>query len=138
MGAARLLLAIDERTLVVIESHLRPDDLAAAIEAGRWEPPEALAEQCAGGLQAARVGGWVVATPLPELLGDAAEPARISSRQLQVLRALAAGMTTSQVALHLGLAISTVNKYVRLLKEHLGADTRAALVRRADSEGLLD
>ena len=138
MGAARLLLAIDERTLVVIESSLLPDDLAVAIEAGRWEPPEALAEKCAGGLQAACVSGWVVATPVEEPPDSAPETAPISYRHHQVLRGLAAGLTTRQIALRLGIGESTVSKYVSRLKKHLGADTRAALVRRASSEGLLD
>jgi DNA-binding NarL/FixJ family response regulator len=140
MGAARLLLAIDERTLVLIESQMLPDDLVKALESGRWLPPEALAQQCSGGLRAARLGCWVVATPVeqPEQVGDLPQPAPISPRQHQVLIGLAAGLTTSQIAHHLGITIHTVNKYVRKLKNHLGADTRAELVRRADSQGLLD
>jgi DNA-binding NarL/FixJ family response regulator len=138
MGAARLLLAIDERTLVVIESSLLPEDLAAAIEAGRWEPPEALVEQFSGGLQAACVGGWVVATPVEEPTPSAAAGEPLSYRHRQVLRWLVAGLTTRQIALRLGIGESTVFKYVSRLKKHLGADTRAALVRRASSEGLLD
>ena len=117
-----------------------PDDLVKAIHSGRWQPPDALAQQCAGGLQAAHLGSWVVAAPVRSAPQPAAVPgaARVSPRQRQVLRGLAAGLTTGQIAHRLGVAVSTVNKNVRKLKNQLGADTRAALVRQADSEGLLD
>jgi DNA-binding NarL/FixJ family response regulator len=86
------------------------------------------------------MGVWVVASPRQETPAEEADlrPARLSRRQLQVLRHLAAGLTTGQIALRLGIGKSTVTKNIAMLKHRLGAGTRAALVRRANRDGLLD
>jgi DNA-binding CsgD family transcriptional regulator len=62
----------------------------------------------------------------------------LSPRQMQVLRGLAEGLTTKQIALRLGLSPRTVRFHAAALKERFGASTRAESVGRAATLGLLE
>jgi DNA-binding CsgD family transcriptional regulator len=71
-----------------------------------------------------------VATPV------AAQP--LSDREAQVLRLVALGHTTQQIAEQLFLSVRTVETYKLRGLEKLGLQGRAALVRYALEHGLLD
>lgn len=62
----------------------------------------------------------------------------LSKREGEVLRLLAMGYTNQQVADKLFLSIKTVETYKARLKEKLGLQGRAELVRYAMRRGLLD
>ncbi len=62
---------------------------------------------------------------------------QLTPRQLEVLRYLAAGSTTAQVATRLGISVETVRNHVRGLMSRLGAHTRLEAVMRAHELGLV-
>ncbi len=67
---------------------------------------------------------------------DGSQP--LSEREAQVLREVALGHTTQQVAEKLFLSVRTVETYKARGMEKLGLDGRAALVRYAIEHGLLE
>lgn len=74
------------------------------------------------------------------LTGGDAAPApweRPTPREDQVLRLLAAGLTTPDIAAELAIAEKTARAHVEHLRQKLAVPTRAALVARAFALGLL-
>jgi two-component system response regulator NreC len=63
---------------------------------------------------------------------------RLSPREQQVLRLIALGYTSQQVAERLDLSVKTVETYKSRLMAKLGLTGRSALVRYALQHGLLD
>jgi two-component system invasion response regulator UvrY len=61
---------------------------------------------------------------------------RLAEREIEILRQLAAGSTTEQIAANLNLSIKTVQNYHYLVKAKTGLDTDAQLVRLAVACGL--
>ena len=61
----------------------------------------------------------------------------LSRRQLELLRALALGMTNKEIAQRLDLAPGTVNDYMKQLFERLGVVSRAAAVSVGMRRGLI-
>lgn len=64
-------------------------------------------------------------------------PDRLSERELEVLRLLAAGYTSQQVGNQLALSAKTIDTYKARMMEKLGLRNRAELVRYALRHGLL-
>jgi DNA-binding NarL/FixJ family response regulator len=62
----------------------------------------------------------------------------LTRRQLQVLRLLADGKSTDEIARELGLSPTTVRNYVAGLLAALGAHNRLQAVVAASKAGLLD
>ena len=70
--------------------------------------------------------------------GSLSPPATVlSKRERQVLKALAEGQRSSQIAEQLGISAATVVVYRRKLKARLGLHTTAELTRYALREGLV-
>jgi DNA-binding NarL/FixJ family response regulator len=67
----------------------------------------------------------------------AGQDLQLTSRQKQVLRALANGLSTKQIAVQLHLSERTVLMHVHALKERLGAATRERIILKALSGGVL-
>jgi DNA-binding NarL/FixJ family response regulator len=79
----------------------------------------------------------ITARLLPHLAtGWAPQPVGLTLREQQVLRGLAAGDSNAAIASRLGLAESTVKKYVSGLLIKLGADNRVQVALLAKSWGL--
>ncbi len=66
------------------------------------------------------------------------ERAELSARELEVLRLLAAGHSTTAVASELGLSVHTTRNHVRNLMTKLGAHSRLDAVVSAARSGLID
>lgn len=62
---------------------------------------------------------------------------KLTARELDVLRLLSEGRTSSEMAAALGLGEATVRTHVEHMRGKLGVTTRAALVARAFDLGLL-
>jgi DNA-binding CsgD family transcriptional regulator len=62
----------------------------------------------------------------------------LTSRKRQILRALAAGQTTTEMADSLGISVFTVDKHMADLKHQLRARTAAQLAALAVQYALLD
>jgi DNA-binding NarL/FixJ family response regulator len=65
-------------------------------------------------------------------------PERARSRDLELLRLLASGRTTTEIATRLGVSPKTVRNRSSLLYRDLGVRSRAQAVRVAEERGLLD
>jgi ATP/maltotriose-dependent transcriptional regulator MalT len=63
-------------------------------------------------------------------------PAGLTSRELEVLRLVAAGLTDAQVAERLVLSLRTVHSHVRAVYRKLGVSSRSAATRYAIRHGL--
>ena len=61
----------------------------------------------------------------------------VSERELEVLRALAAGRSNKEIAMDLGVSPNTVKSHVARLFDKLGARRRVELVNRARELSLL-
>lgn len=70
--------------------------------------------------------------PSPE-----AEPEKLSGREREILRHVANGYTSQEIAQHLDIALLTVNTHVRNIYRKLQVRSRAQAVRAALSHGLL-
>ena len=82
------------------------------------------------------LGGTPPTPPSPEAADASYE--LLSPREQQVLRLIALGHTNLQVADRLGLSVKTVETYKSRLMTKLGLAGRAALVRYALQQGLLE
>jgi DNA-binding NarL/FixJ family response regulator len=65
-------------------------------------------------------------------------PMQLTPRQLQVLRLLAQGFSTSEIAAELGLSQATVRNYVADLLAALGVHNRLQAVIAGRKQGLID
>lgn len=62
----------------------------------------------------------------------------LSPRETDVLRLLAAGMTTKEAAKELGLAECTVKTYAKAIRAKAGEQSMCAVVLKAERAGLLE
>jgi DNA-binding NarL/FixJ family response regulator len=77
------------------------------------------------------------------LAADSLDPQRskldqLGEREIEILRQLAAGATTEQIAANLNLSTKTVQNYHYLIRSKTGLKTDALLVRLAVEAGLAD
>jgi two-component system invasion response regulator UvrY len=132
------LLQVSSAAVLVLSMHAEPLYVSRALEAGaqgyisKGAPPEEL-------LTAIRrlvAGGRYVEAELAQAL--AAQPeageaglARLSSRDIELLRLLGAGRSLSEIADALGLSYKTVANTFSTMKTKLGMSRTADLVRLA-------
>ena len=83
------------------------------------------------------VGVLGLLTRPPAREGDA-RPRRLTPRQLDVLRLLAAGASTQQIADELHITVETVRNHVRAVLAELNVHSRVEAVAAARAAGLLD
>jgi PAS domain S-box-containing protein len=76
--------------------------------------------------------------PAPSAQPKAVPTTALTPRQHEVLRLLGAGLTTRQMADHMGLSVETVRNHVRMLLAQLGARSRLEAVLVAHHRGLLE
>ncbi|MHC1782641.1 MAG: LuxR C-terminal-related transcriptional regulator [Anaerolineaceae bacterium] len=133
----RMLIFPGEGSCVVMDSPMPPEVLTYAVNNGEWTLPAPygfLNPDRNGGaaLQATCQNEIVVVTLtrpiviLPENAQAAIESLKMTTRQHQVLLALAEGLSTRQIALRLQIAERTVMYYTARLKEIFGSLTRIA------------
>jgi DNA-binding CsgD family transcriptional regulator len=77
------------------------------------------------------------ATALVASTRVAAKEVDLTDRELQILRLLGKGATTSGIAGQLHISRSTVNNHVQHILRKLGAHTRLEAIRRAEHAGLM-
>jgi DNA-binding CsgD family transcriptional regulator len=87
-----------------------------------------------GGFDAADVGAALVAM----LVATPGNDAGLTTRELQVLRAMGRGCSNAEISRELFLAEDTVKVHVRRLFRKLGVRDRAQAVARGFRSGLLD
>ena len=65
-------------------------------------------------------------------------PQPLTVRQQQVLQFLSQGLTTRQIAYQLKIHPNTVAEHIRMIKQRLGAETRAEFLTKAAASGLVN
>ena len=65
------------------------------------------------------------------------EKFRLTPQQIKVLKLLARGLRNKEIAYQMGLSVSTVKQHVSGIMLRLNADTRTAVVVKAQELGLI-
>lgn len=130
--------------IVVLTAHSRPAVVKAVVEGGahgvvtKGAPLSELKEA----IERVMAGGAYYCTETSALLHQSAkEPEqseRLTERQLQILRAVAQGRTTREIAEDLKLSEKTVSNHRARIMERVGARDVASLTRYAVARGLID
>lgn len=63
------------------------------------------------------------------LTGPIDSPVSLTTREVSVLRGVAAGLTNKEIAVHLGVREGTVKEYLKRMRHKTGTAARAGLVR---------
>lgn len=140
--ATRALLAMPgPPTVLILTTYDTDSDILRAVEAGaagyllKDAPPDELVEAVVAAARGETVLAPAVAqrlmtrlrNPLPEL----------SSRELEVLEQVAAGLSNREIARALFIGEATVKSHLVHAFDKLGADSRTAAVASARSAGLI-
>lgn len=139
----RILFLPDEKTFILLESPLDPETIIHSIQNNLWQPPAPYREGGEPGekrlLQATRLGAIVVVgyQASQGLSSIRRRGGSLSRRQQQVLKGLADGLTSRQIAARLKLHPRTVEHHVNAIKARLGAGNRAESICKAAALGLI-
>ena len=74
---------------------------------------------------------------MPMTESRASEPVNLTDRELEVLRAVAQGERSKEIAVQLGISERTVKAHLASIYNKLGVDSRAAAIAVAAQKGLL-
>jgi two-component system invasion response regulator UvrY len=133
--------------VLVLSMHAEDHYALRALRAGAagYVNKESAAEDLSGAVRKVLAGGTHVSVHLAETLAkslrvDTSRPPheRLSDRELEVLRCLAAGKTVKQIGVDLALSEKTVSTYRTRLLEKMQMHTNAELIQYAIREGLVD
>jgi non-specific serine/threonine protein kinase len=124
--------ASQDRSIAVLKSRLDDQPFAAARNEGRRLPSDQAVAEALSALAA----GWANSAPTPRLRSRRATRL-LSERELEVLRLVAGGRSTRQIAESLVITERTATFHVTSILNKLGADTRAHAVAIAARNGLL-
>ena len=129
-----LLQAMHEFTITTVRTQLGEQAFAATWAEGRTMTIEQiLATQCPVTLSAVASAG-PSSVPHAE---NSPPPAGLTTREMEVLRLLAQGLTSAQIAEQLVIGLVTVNSHVRSIYSKLGVTSRSAATRYALEHRLL-
>jgi len=124
-----------ERGIAYARTQLGEKAFAAAMAEGRTMTPEhALAAQ---GQMALPILSPGESSSSPTIAPPPAYPGGLTAREMEVLRLLAQGLTSAQIAEQLVIGLVTVNSHVRSIYSKLGVTSRAAATRYALEHHLL-
>jgi len=130
-----LLQARHESTIASARTQLGEQAFDAAWAEGRtMTPGQALAAEGAVTIPAAAPAG---PSSVPHAPKASTFPNGLTAREVEVLRLLAQGLTSAQIAERLVIGLVTVNSHVRSIYSKLGITSRAAATRYALEHHLL-
>ncbi len=123
-----------ERAVTSARAQLGEKAFAAAWALGRSMTPKQVLTIQESGELSSHIASEPIKTPnvsLPQ------SPAGLTTREMDVLRLLAHGLTSAQIAERLVIGLVTVNSHVRSIYSKLGVTSRAAATRYAIEHELL-
>lgn len=130
--------------VLVLSMHAEQQYAARALRAGAsgYLTKEAAPAQLVAAIRKIAAGGVHIteaaaASLVNDLAGDGPPHTRLSDREFQVLRLLAAGKTPTEIANELHLSVKTVSTHKARVQEKLGVSGTAELVRYALEHKLL-
>jgi DNA-binding NarL/FixJ family response regulator len=140
----RLAAALPDAGIIILTAYDTDEHVLGAVRAGArgYLLKGASVDEIARAIRAVHGGGSYLASPVAaKILGQVRSPGRattLSGRERTVLREIAAGRSTKQIAHALGITERTVKFHVSSIMNKLGADNRAQAVAEAARRGLLD
>ncbi len=133
---SRLLLDDRARRILVLSMHAEPLYAARALDAGAtgYLSKNASPDELLEAVRKVAAGGRYVEADIAQAIAvrgaDAGEPiGRLSTRDLEILRLLAAGKSLAEIADALGVGYKTVANTCTQIKTKLGLSRTADLVR---------
>jgi|RhiMetdeSRZDD1v2_1073273.scaffolds.fasta_scaffold15638_7 DNA-binding NarL/FixJ family response regulator len=136
----RIRDAAPDVKVVLLTGVERPDAIAKALSAGAcgYVPKSRAVEEVMEVVRRAAAGEIVVPATDPGRLGGLGEHglARLTPRETQVLRALAAGETAAKIAASLGISRLTVQSHVKSILAKLGVHSKIEAITLAWRDGL--
>lgn len=125
--------------VVVLTTYDTDHDIAAAIAAGAtgYLLKDVPRHELFAAIRAAAAGQPVMSAPIEQRLGTVRGAPLLTGRELEVLRAVAAGGSNGTVARELFVSEATVKTHLAHIYEKLGVTDRAAAVAAAYDRGLL-
>jgi DNA-binding NarL/FixJ family response regulator len=140
----QLTAALPNVQILVFTAYDTDDRVLGAIRAGArgYLLKGASADEIARGIRTVSAGASyleprVASTVLAEVAAPRRQTALLSERERQVLRLVADGLPTKQIAASLSISERTVKFHVNSIFHKLGADNRAQAVALAAQRGLL-
>jgi DNA-binding NarL/FixJ family response regulator len=137
------LIQIGAAPVLVLSMHAEPLYVARAMEAGAqgYVSKNASPDELLAAVRRVAAGGRYVEGELAQALAQqGADPGqsldRLSARDLEILRLLAAGKSLSEIAEALGLGYKTIANTLSLIKSKLGVARTSDLVRLALEAGI--
>lgn len=141
-----------EVKILVLTMHMDENYLYDVLSAGAsgYLPKQAADTELLTAIRSIYKGGnfihdsmikWLVAKVRdvePAVIDNSPDTERLSQRESEVLRLLALGYTSQEIADKLGLSIKSVGTYKARVQQKFGLRGRAELVRYAIKLGLLD
>jgi DNA-binding NarL/FixJ family response regulator len=133
--------------VLVLSMHAEEHYALRALRAGAagYVNKEGAAEELAGAVRKVLMGGTHVSARLAETLAkglrdDSSRPPhdRLSDRELEVMRGIAAGKTVKEIGAGLALSEKTISTYRTRLLEKMQMQSNAELVQYALREGLVE
>ena len=137
------LIQIGSAPVLVLSMHAEPLYVARAMDAGAqgYVSKNASPDELLTAVRRVAAGGRYVEGELAQALAqqgaDSAQSLdRLSARDLEILRLLAAGRSLSEIAEALGLGYKTIANTLSLIKSKLGVSRTSDLVRLALEAGI--
>lgn len=95
-------------------------------------------DEICNGILAVAKGGTVISQPVQKILAATKQASTLTTRELQVLQAIARGMTNRAASEDLGISAKTIDTHRTNLMRKLGVHSTATLLVRAMRDGLID
>jgi len=138
----RFAATVPEARVIVLTAYDTDERVLGAIKAGAraYLLKGASADEIARAIRAVHAGGSYLASGIAaKVLSQVRAPrsGALSGRERTVLRLVADGLATKQIARELGITERTVKFHISSIMNKLGADTRAQAVAEAARRGLL-
>ena len=136
-ATAAIRAACPDTRVIILTTYGTPSDLKSAMDAGACGALSKTSSQreIIDALRKTASGRQVVSREFVHSLKTAAEPPKLSLRQLETLTYIAKGFSNQEVADMLGISIDTVKDYLKTIYGRLGVSTRAEAVSLAVSNG---
>lgn len=141
-ATARILAELPDTKVLVLTTYDTDADIVRAVEAGAtgYLLKDTPRLQLADAVRAAARGETVLAPPVAARLVDrmrAPAVATLTPRELDVLAAVATGLSNAETGRSLHIGEATVKTHLLRIFAKLGVDDRTAAVTRAYAEGIL-
>ena len=128
-----------EARVIVLTVYQGEEDIYRALQAGAicYLLKDTLPDELIGVIRTVHAGGSVMHPTVVSQLARRVGHPKLTEREQEVIRLLASGLGSGEIAEALGIARSTVQVHVRNIFEKLAVHDRIAAIRVAAERGLL-